>query len=372
LRHNFDRRQQVWYESTVTAASMTLARPNLTTLRAAVFLLTGVALAVPLHPAAAQMSATDLVMRIDQLERTLRQLTGTVEELQYRNQQLDQQVKRLTDELDGRQQSGTIRPQQGQMRPGAIPPPAAAPPVTAAPTQGGRRGDAFDPSANPNAPGVPRALGGGSGPRSEAGEPSYQTGGARMPGSALPPAGNPIIANEEPGVPDGREPGAPLDLSTLASAAAGDPQLAPRVARDPAAGAQMATLPPSQTPRDEYDLAYGYVLRKDYALAEQEFRTFLRKYPSDRMAADAQFWLGETMFQRQQYREAADAFVAMSKKYENHQKAPDALLRLGQSLGALSERELACATFGEVSRKYPRASLSVKQAAEREQKRLKC
>jgi tol-pal system protein YbgF len=90
------------------------------------------------------------------------------------------------------------------------------------------------------------------------------------------------------------------------------------------------------------------------------------------MAADAQFWLGETMYQRQQYREAADAFVAMSKKYENHKKAPDALLRLGQSLGALNERELACATFGEIPRKYPRASLAVKQAAEREQKRNKC
>ena len=90
------------------------------------------------------------------------------------------------------------------------------------------------------------------------------------------------------------------------------------------------------------------------------------------MAADAQFWLGESMFQRQNYREAADAFVAMSKKYENHPKAPDALLRLGQSLAALNERELACATFGEIPRKYPRASLNVKQAAEREQKRVRC
>jgi tol-pal system protein YbgF len=352
---------------------------KLTTLRATVFLLSSVALAAPLHPALAQMSATDLVMRIDQLERTLRQLTGTVEELQYRNQQLDQQVKRLTDELDARAQSGAVRPQQGQMRPGAIPPPAtAAPPVTAAPvqpsapTQGGRRSDAFDPNVNPSAPGAPRPLGGGSGPRSEASEPAYQTGSARVPGSALPPAGNQIVANEEPAAPGGREPGAPLDLSTLASAASSDPQLAPRVARDPSAGAQTATLPPSPLPRDEYDLAYGYVLRKDYALAEEGLRQFLRKYPSDRLAPDAQFWLGETMYQRQQYREAADAFVAMSKKYENHQKAPDALLRLGQSLGALSERELACATFGEIPRKYPRASLSIKQAAEREQKRFKC
>ena len=133
-----------------------------------------------------------------------------------------------------------------------------------------------------------------------------------------------------------------------------------------------ATAPPSPAPRDTYDLGYGYLLHKDYALAEDTFRDFLKRYPSDRLAAEAQYWLGESMFQRQNYRDAADAFLALSKKYENSAKAPDSLLRLGQSLAALNEKELACATFGEVTRKYPRASLTVKQVVEREQKRVHC
>jgi TolA-binding protein len=62
----------------------------------------------------------------------------------------------------------------------------------------------------------------------------------------------------------------------------------------------------------------------------------------------------------------------MSKKYEGSVRAPDSLLRLGQSLAAINEKELACATFGEVVRKYPRASASVKQTVEREQKRVHC
>ena len=33
-------------------------------------------------------------------------------------------------------------------------------------------------------------------------------------------------------------------------------------------------MAPSNTPKDEYDLAYGYVLRKDYALAEEGLRAF--------------------------------------------------------------------------------------------------
>src|ERR1700734_928081 len=47
-------------------------------------------------PAAhAQDTPSDLVTRLDRLEDTVRDLTGQVQELQYRNQQLDQQLQRL-------------------------------------------------------------------------------------------------------------------------------------------------------------------------------------------------------------------------------------------------------------------------------------
>jgi tol-pal system protein YbgF len=134
----------------------------------------------------------------------------------------------------------------------------------------------------------------------------------------------------------------------------------------------VATLPPSQTPRDEYDLAYGYVLRKDYVLAEEGFRSFLSRYPGDRLTGDATYWLGESLFQRQRFRDAAESFLTVSTKYEGTAKAPDALLRLGQSLAALGEKEAACASLGEVLRKFPRASAGVKQGVEREQKRVRC
>ena len=124
-----------------------------------------------------------------------------------------------------------------------------------------------------------------------------------------------------------------------------------------------AVAPPSDSPKDDYDLGYGYVLRKDYALAEDTFQAFLKKYPSDRRAADAQFWLGESLFQRQRYDAAAQSFLDMSTKHDSHAKAPDALLRLGQSLAAMKQKEMACATLAEVGRKYPRRPPTVKQAS---------
>jgi tol-pal system protein YbgF len=138
------------------------------------------------------------------------------------------------------------------------------------------------------------------------------------------------------------------------------------------ANAGPGVEPPTQSPKDEYDLGYGYMLRKDYALAEETFRLFLRKYPSDRLVSDAQYWLGESLFQRQRYRDAAEAFLTVTTKFETTGKAPDALLRLGQSLAALGEKEAACASLGEVTRKYPRAALNVRQSVEREQKRVHC
>jgi tol-pal system protein YbgF len=212
----------------------------------------------------------------------------------------------------------------------------------------------FDPSQNPNAPGAPRPLGG------------------------LQNEPPPIVAEEAPvGAPGGRGAGAPLDLSNLSSAQPGAPRqpgsLPPPPSRNlSATGAVAAVAPPSESPKDSYDLAYGYVLRKDYTLAEDSYRVFLQKYPSDKRAAEARFWIGESLFQRQRYEQAAQAFLDLSTKHGGHPKAPEALLRLAQSLDAMKQKEMACATLAEVGRKYPKASVTIKQGVEREQKRAKC
>jgi len=303
-------------------------------------------------------SGGDLGTRLDRLEAQIRQLTGAIEQLQYRNQQLEGQLRRMQPDGDYRAQDGAARatpsprvpaqPQAPYPQPQA---PYSQPqaPYSPPPAAGGRRGDAFDPSINPSAPGAPRPL------------------GTTAPSAPLAQAQDP---EEAVGAPGGRSAGAPLDLSTLTGRA--ETAEAEAAQRNPGGGTQVATLPPSNNPKDTYDLGYGYVLRKDYALAEESFRLFLRHYPNDRLASDAQYWLAESLFQRQRYRDAAEIFLNVSTKYETAAKAPDSLLRLGQALAALGEREAACASLAEVGRKYPRASVSVKQGVDREQKRVRC
>jgi tol-pal system protein YbgF len=312
--------------------------------------------------ALAQTDDADPEMRIQQLENQLRQLTGQNEELQYRNRQLEDRLRML----QGGAQTGpagqpaAIQPNVAALPPAppnplprqpgydpqiAAPAPIIAEPPGAPQAPGRRRGDAFDPNQSPNAPGAPRALGGG-----------------QLPVAAEPPVG----------APGGRGAGEPLDLANTGGPQAPGGALPPPPPRNTNGTGAVATLPPSQSPRDEFDLGIGYMQRKDYALAEETMRNFAQKYPSDPLLADSQYWLGESFFQRQLYRDAAESFLAVTTKFDKSAKAPDSLLRLGQSLAALKEREAACAALGEVARKYPRASAGVKAAVDREQKRVKC
>jgi len=282
-------------------------------------------------PAVGGEDPGELTTRIDRLENQLRQMTGQLEQLQYRNQQLEQQVKRFQEEFDyrmgGAGGSGSPAPRANPAQvPSGGTPSIMAPPVAPGGPAPAKRSDAFDPNAQPAAPGAPRPLG------------------------TTPPS-EPVNAGA---------PGAPMDLGSGAPAGA------------PSGGTQVATLPPSNSPKDMYDLAYGYVLRQDYVQATREFETFVQQYPTDRAAPDAYYWLGESNYQRQLYKEAAQSFLKVSTDYPNAVKAPDALLRLGQSLAAIGEKDAACATFNAIGNKYPRASATVRQGVEREQKRVRC
>ena len=160
----------------------------------------------------AQVGAPELLVRIDRLENQIRQLTGQLEQIQYRNQQLEAALKRLQDDYEFGARGG---PRVAPARPGI-----AQPMQPAAPS--GRRSDAFDPAENPNAPGAPRALG----------SISSQPAPATFPRND---GGAPVIAGEEP--PRGIGP--PFDLSTGATAGV-----------EPGSGRMPAGVPPGRRRRE--------------------------------------------------------------------------------------------------------------------------
>ena len=321
---------------------------------------------LPLAGPAAAQDAADFVVRLNRLENQVRQMSGHIEQLQFENRQLKDQLRKFEEDIEFRfQESAGGRGGAPRLAspPAAAPPPLASQTPAMPPPRGPRRGDAFDPGAAPHAPGAPMPL--GTTRPSAPLPPNVVAEVAPVPGGPLPRGAiepGPTIENlidDEDGPPPGA---APLDLSAAGRvAAAPPPRPAPSIA---ATGSGNA--------RTDYDAAYAYILQRQYEQAEMGLRQFLQSHPRDRLVPDAIYWLGESYLQRNRPREAAEQFLKVSTEHARAGKAPDAMLKLGISLNALGARDQACATFAELGRKYPEASNSVRQWVERELKRARC
>jgi len=121
-----------------------------------------------------------------------------------------------------------------------------------------------------------------------------------------------------------------------------------------------------------YDSALGALRAGDYSQAERGFKGLVTRDPKADLAANAQYWLGETYYVRKMYTEAASAFLTAYQDYPKGPKRPDSLLKLGMSLKGLGQKSAACDSFSELLTKYPLASKSIRARAQSEQKDAGC
>lgn len=140
----------------------------------------------------------------------------------------------------------------------------------------------------------------------------------------------------------------------------------------PVATAALGPAGETGDPKQLYETAYGYLLQRDYGAAEVAFDDFLKKFPSDSLSGNAQYWLGESHFVRGQYKAAASAFLKGYQTYAQSPKAPDSLLKLAMSLDRLGQKDAACSSYSELNSKFPNAPQSVKARAQSERQRVGC
>src|SRR4029077_13544716 len=146
----------------------------------------------------------------------------------------------------------------------------------------------------------------------------------------------------------------------------------PRAAAPAVAPPGADNIASLRDPHAQYEQAYNSILSGDYDRAEAGFRAFIASHPEDEHAADAQYWLGESLFARGKYREAANEFLNGHKTYPQSGKAADTLLKLGLSLAGLGERDAACSTYAQVLKQYPEVSNALRQRVKAEQASASC
>ena len=136
------------------------------------------------------------------------------------------------------------------------------------------------------------------------------------------------------------QPGA---APTTATAAAAQPSLPP---------ANLAAVDQAAIQR-AYDNAFSNYRISDYQAAIRGFDGFLKSYPKHQLAANAQYWIGESHFHLLDYRAAIEAQRRLLGYYPDSAKAPDALLIIGTAETGLGDNAAARKTFEELIAKYP-------------------
>ena len=149
----------------------------------------------------------------------------------------------------------------------------------------------------------------------------------------------------------------------------GRPAVKPPVATAPA---QASGILPQGTAKEQYDFAFGLLRQANYDNAELALKEFVKRYPKEKLASNARYWLGETYYVRAAYVQAAEVFLEGYQADPKGPKAPDSLLKLGMSLAGLDKKSDACAAFDKVSKDFPDASAGIHNTIARENQKNSC
>ena len=252
--------------------------------------------------------------RLAAFDEELRALTGLAETLSHRIDQIDDRLNKLVGDMDFR--LSALERAQAEVQ-------AAQPAIPGAPPR---------ISAAPFTPPVEKA-------RPDSGQ-----------GFAAKPQSLGTISQS--------------DLGRLAVTPAGQPPAAQ--------AAPPISVLPEGTPKEQYDFAFKLLIEQNFDQAESVLRAFLGAHPNDALASNAQYWLGETYYVRQDFATAAKVFTEGYKKYKGGAKAADSLLKLSMSLASSEKPEAACFTLAELDKAFPNAPRHIKDEATRQRKRNGC
>ncbi|MBN9558785.1 MAG: tol-pal system protein YbgF [Alphaproteobacteria bacterium] len=316
-------------------------------------------------------SIRDLRQRVSDLEDSVRRLTGQMEVLGHRMQQMKTDTARAQKDFEYRictmaaHQLGASGDQNGEgLDCGAMQQSGPQSGPQPGPLPGGQQQGSIAPSGNTgmNAgappPGGSQHYATQSPQRLqpyESGSNAYDSGNGQL----APPPGvlgtlNQNDLNDVPRGPSSHDYPPPDDRAGPASSA-------PRQLGD--AGGNT---------RAQYNAAMQMLSRARYDDARSAFRGFVDANPNDALAPQALYWVGDIAYVQKDYQNAARAFAENIKKYPTSTRAPDSMLKLGQALIAMGQKQEGCTTLGALKAKYPSASKTIVDQAHSDRKAASC
>jgi len=171
------------------------------------------------------------------------------------------------------------------------------------------------------------------------------------------------------GVPAGAAtlstPGPASTTAATSTPAAPVPPTKPTPPTPPAAAALGPTAQEQNAVRKAYDVGLVAYRNGDYQGAIAAFDGIVKRYPRDSLAANAQYWVGDSWFNLRDFKSAAAAQEALIANYPDSPKVADALLILGSAYAAMGDSANARKTLEDLIARFPQTF-----AAEKGRQRL--
>ena len=138
----------------------------------------------------------------------------------------------------------------------------------------------------------------------------------------------------------------------------------------PAARVDLAALP--QDEEGFFNSAHALLLGGDFPGSEQAFTSFLTKFPKGAKAADAQYYLGESLLYQDNFADASGAYAKLIKSYPSSPNAATGMVKLARAMRGLGKTSDSCKTLDVMAKQFPKASAVAKQMAAQERQYAKC
>lgn len=156
--------------------------------------------------------------------------------------------------------------------------------------------------------------------------------------------------------------------ATLATAPAPAPSVDPAAPPAPGAADPAAQTPPPAAPAGPpggmdagrlFGTAMNDYLGGDYQLAIPGFEAYLRTYATAPNAAQAQYYVGESLFQLTRYQEAITAYGRVIQTYAGSTWVAEAYYKQGLSFERLKENDRARQAYEAVIKNFPDSTAAV-------------
>lgn len=109
------------------------------------------------------------------------------------------------------------------------------------------------------------------------------------------------------------------------------------------------------TGQKTYDQALELFKAKKYKESQELFSEFIKKNPSNDLAVNARFWVGDCLFNQNEFALAILEYQNVIADFPNHIKAPAALYKQGMAFEKLQDTDTAKIVYKKIIAEYPKS-----------------